>query len=66
VSEFLSSRDLVDEEARRDAVHELGRAEAAGDGALAAWARKWGRAALAAIEAMTPDLDWGDDDEADD
>ena len=58
--EHMSLRDLADDEVRRDAAHELSRAEAAGDAELAAWARKWGRPALAAIEAATPDLDWGD------
>lgn len=52
MSELLSRCDLTDEEVRKDALHELARAEAAGEAALAQWARTWGRAALAALAAL--------------
>lgn len=41
--------DLTDYEVVKDCNHELQKAEAAGEAAMAAWARTWGRAALVVL-----------------
>ncbi len=55
-----SLTDLTDDRNIEDAAYELDRAEAAGEAALAAWARKWGRDAIDALRDFEPVTSLGD------